>query len=168
MPNYFERVLQIASNRKEGIAFLHSHPSRGWQNMSTDDVTAETRMAPAIMATTNLPLIGLTLGLDGAWSARFWTKDEKKKRKYIRNWCETVRIIGKGLKITFNDNLLSPNFDLKKQIRTVSSWGVSTQEDLSRLKIGIIGLGSVGSMVAEILARTGISNFTLIDFDSVE
>ena len=39
---------------------------------------------------------------------------------------------------------------------------------MSRLKIGIVGLGSVGSIVAEILARMGISHFMLIDFDTVE
>lgn len=53
-------------------------------------------------------------------------------------------------------------------MRTISAWGKTTQEDLSRLKIGIVGLGSVGSIVAEILARTGIAHFTLIDFDVVE
>ena len=34
--------------------------------------------------------------------------------------------------------------------------------------IGIIGLGSVGSMVAEALARMGMEKFVLIDFDKVE
>ncbi len=168
MPEYFERVLRIATERKQGIGFLHSHPSEGWQGMSRDDVTAETRISPAVFATTGLPLLGLTLGTDSSWSARFWLKDKTVKRKYNRDWCETVRVIGKGLKITFNDNLVTPNFDSKKQLRTISAWGERTQEDLSRLRIGIVGLGSVGSIVAEILARTGISNFTLLDFDAVE
>src|SRR5690606_10253833 len=89
-------------------------------------------------------------------------------RKYNRCWCENVRVIGKGLSITYSDNLMAPVFDSSKQLRTISAWGSRTQEDLSRLRIGIAGLGSVGSIVAEILARTGISKFTLIDFDSVE
>ncbi|MBY0479102.1 MAG: ThiF family adenylyltransferase [Chitinophagaceae bacterium] len=168
LPNYFERVLKIAAERKEGIAFLHSHPSSGWQGMSDDDVIAETRISPSVMGLTGLPLLGLTLGTDGAWSGRFWIKDEKEKRKYNRYWCDTVRVIGKKLSITFNDYLLPPIFDSAKQLRTISAWGSKTQEDLSRLKIGIAGLGSVGSIVAEILARTGIANFTLIDFDAVE
>jgi hypothetical protein len=96
MSEYFERVLQIAIQRKEGIAFLHSHPWGGWQDMSPDDIIAETRIAPSVAAATNLPLLGLTLGTDGAWSARFWQKDEKVKRKYNRHWCENVRIIGKN------------------------------------------------------------------------
>lgn len=168
LPKYFERVMRIATERKEGITLLHSHLGPGWQGMSKDDVIAETRIAPAVMAVTNLPLLGLTLGTDGSWSARFWIKDSNQKRKYNRNWCENVRIVGKALSVTFNDQILPPNFDTKKQLRTISAWGKCTQENLSRLRIGIVGLGSVGSIVAEILARTGISNFTLIDFDSVE
>ncbi|HEX3387133.1 MAG TPA: ThiF family adenylyltransferase, partial [Mucilaginibacter sp.] len=168
MPSYLERTWKIAAKDKEGIVFLHAHPTGGWQGMSRDDIAAETGLAPAVMGVTKLPLLGLTLGTDGAWSARFWIKNELKKRTFDRKWCENVRVISKKLTITFNDDLLPPNFDIGKQLRTISAWGEKAQEDLSRLRIGIIGLGSVGSMVAEILARTGISYFTLIDFDPVE
>lgn len=168
LPEYLERVLKIASERREGVVLLHAHLGPGWQGMSRDDVAAEMRLAPAVMGATGLPLLGMTLGTDGAWSARFWEKDYQKKRSFIREWCENVRVISKQLRITFNDNLLPPSFDVGKQLRTISAWGEKTQEDLSRLRIGIVGLGSVGSIVAEILARTGISNFTLIDFDPVE
>lgn len=168
MPQYLERVLKIAGERKEGIAFLHSHPADGWQGMSNDDITAETRLSPAVMAVTGLPLLGLTLGTDGAWSGRFWLKDGAEKRKYNRTWCDTVRVVDKQLSVTYYDEILPPSFDAGKQLRTISAWGSKTQEDLSRLRVGIVGLGSVGSIVTEILARTGIANFTLIDFDAVE
>lgn len=165
---YFERVLKIATERREGIVFLHSHPFPGWQNMSEDDIVAEKSMSPAAKSLTSLPLIGMTIGNDESWSARFWIKNKSRKRVFDKFWCESVRVLGEKLKITFNDYLLKPSFNSKKQLRTISAWGKVTQEDLSRLKIGIVGLGSVGSIVAEILARTGISNFVLIDFDSVE
>lgn len=168
LPEYFERALRIARENSEGLVLIHSHPTPGWQGMSQDDVTAESRIAPAAMAGTALPLLGLTIGSDGAWSGRFWIKNPQRQRLYDRQWCETVRVIGKKLSVTFNDAILAPAFDVGKQLRTISAWGSSTQEDLSRLRIGIVGLGSVGSIVAEILARTGISHFTLIDFDTVE
>lgn len=168
LPGYFQRALRIAAEAKEGLVFLHSHPSPGWQDMSTDDIIAETRMSPTVFGATSYPLLGLTLGTDNSWSARFWNKSPLEKRKYDRAWCDTVRITGKGLTITFNDNLLAPNLHTAKQLRTISAWGEAKQQDISRLKIGIVGLGSVGSIVAEILARTGVSYFVLIDFDSVE
>ncbi len=166
--NYFERAIRVARSRKEGLVFLHSHPVPGWQGMSHDDIVAEERMAPATKAATGFPLLGMTIGTDQAWSARFWNKSQIEKRKYERNWCESVRVISDKLSITFNDNMLIPSFDAGKQLRTISAWGQKTQEDLSRMRIGIVGLGSVGSIVAEILARTGFSKFVFIDFDVVE
>ena len=46
--------------------------------------------------------------------------------------------------------------------------GVESQNTISRLRIGIVGLGSVGSIVAESIARIGIAKVTLIDPDRVE
>lgn len=168
MPQYLERALNIANQRQEGLVILHSHCAKGWQDMSDDDIVAESRIAPAVMGATSLPLLGMTIGLDGAWSGRFWLKNQHIKRKYDWHWCDTVRVLGKKLSITYNDAILPPHFDATKQLRTISAWGNKTQEDLSRLKVCIVGLGSVGSIVAEILSRTGISHFTLIDFDTVE
>src|SRR5579864_6758726 len=49
-----------------------------------------------------------------------------------------------------------------------AAWGEDTQADLTRLHVGIVGAGSVGAIVAEALARTGIGRITLIDFDTVD
>ena len=53
---------------------LHSHLGPGWQDVSEDDVVAERGRAALALAGTELPLVGLTLGTDGAWSARFWPR----------------------------------------------------------------------------------------------
>jgi len=74
--------------------------------MSHDDVETEKAMAAQAKAVTGLPLVGLTLGTDGAWSARFWEKIGPKS--YLRTWCQTVRIVGRGLGVTFNDELCPP------------------------------------------------------------
>ncbi|MFJ6947387.1 ThiF family adenylyltransferase [Streptomyces wuyuanensis] len=48
------------------------------------------------------------------------------------------------------------------------SWGQATQDDLARLHVGVVGCGSVGMLVVEALARTGIQRLSLFDFDTVE
>lgn len=167
-PEYYERVLQLARQKQKGVVLIHIHPLPGFQKMSKDDFTAESGMAGAVKSITGLPFLGLTAGNDGAWSARFWFKEGIKKRQFKPQWCETVRVIGNKLKIHFNNDLLKPSINEEALLRTISAWGRNTQEDISRMRICIVGLGSVGSMVAECLARIGFANFILIDFDLFE
>lgn len=159
---YLERICREASAQGLGVAFLHSHPAPGWQGMSPDDVAAETTMSTIAQVLTNLPLVGLTCGNDGTWSARFWAEDVRMR------WCQSVRSVGETLRISFNDTLVAqPKFrDLYR--RTATVWGAENHLKLARLRIGIVGLGSVGSFVAESLARMGLTRFTLIDFDEVQ
>lgn len=164
---YLGRAMQLAMARGAGVAFLHSHPYPGWQDMSRDDITTERRQSPAIKATTGLPLVGMTLGTDGAWSGRIWIKTAPKT--YERHWCENVRVIGKkGIETTFNDELWPPPAFREELKRTISAWGELAQQKLARLKFGIVGVGSVGSVVAECLARMGVQHIKLIDYDHVE
>jgi molybdopterin/thiamine biosynthesis adenylyltransferase len=165
-PSYFDKVTKLALKEKKGIAFLHSHPASGWQGMSRDDIDTEELLAPRVKAVTGLPLIGLTIGNDGAWSARFWEKIGP--RKYERQWCETVRVVGKTYSVTYNDKILPPEKPGIRFSRTVSSWGQKKQFDISRIKVGIVGIGSVGSQLAEALLRTGLIDISLIDFDIIQ
>ncbi|MDP2708917.1 MAG: ThiF family adenylyltransferase [bacterium] len=166
MPNYFDRVIGLALEENAGVAFMHSHPYPGWQSTSTVDEESENRMAAPVYAATNLPLVGLTIGNNEIWSARFWRK--KSYKNYKIKWCEAVRVVGDALAVNYNDNLLPPSEFNEELKRTFSAWGNKKQSDLMRLKIGIVGLGSVGSIIAESLARMGISKIKLIDYDYIQ
>ncbi len=163
---YFERAIGRAVACRAGLALMHSHLGPGWQGMSSDDVEAERSHAAAAKGATGYPLVGLTLGTDGAWSARFWQKTGPKK--YQRQWCYSVRVVGQRLRVTHNDNLVSAPRHNGRLTRTVSAWGDLEQAHLARLRVGIVGAGSVGSLVAESIARMGIAHVRLLDFDSVE
>lgn len=164
--DYLIRVLGEASE-EYGIAFLHSHLGPGWQKMSRDDKVAEReRLASAVAGSTKMPLVGLTMGTDGAWSARFWLR--AGRNDYRRFWAESVRVVGINLKITFDPHKFNKTVDKSTQIATISVWGEDKQNEITRVHVGIIGLGSVGSIVAESLARVGVSKFTLVDPDTIE
>jgi molybdopterin/thiamine biosynthesis adenylyltransferase len=166
-PAFFERVVSLAASGGFGVAFLHSHLGPGWQGMSRDDVVAERdRLAGAANGFTDLPLVGLTLGTDGAWSARFW--EYVAPKRYERRWCESVRVVGHALRQTFCDELLPRPAFRELFRRTVSVWGEDNHADLARTRVGIVGLGSVGAIVAESLARMGLGRLVLIDHDHVQ
>src|SRR6266571_4366421 len=165
-PEYVQRVLELADNRF-GIALLHSHLGPGWQGMSHDDVVAERdRLAAAVAGRTGLPLVGLTRGTDGSWSGRFWLRHAPAN--YTRRWAATVRVVGRQLRMTYHPELLPPLAPSELQVATVSVWGEEKQADLVRVRVGIIGLGSVGSIVAEALSRLGMTWLSLIDHDRTE
>ena len=165
-PNYVGRVIKLAQEKGEGLAFMHSHPSPGWQGMSTDDIKAERDVLAYPAGATGFPLVGLTIGTNGYWSARFW---ERSKGQMRRTWCEKVRVVGpKSYKNDFNDSLAPA--PLRRDIlrRTFDTWGRESQNTISRLRVGIVGLGSVGCIVAESMARIGVTQVTLIDPDKIE
>ena len=165
-PQYFKRVCSEASKKGMGVCFIHSHPFPGWQGMSSDDVAAETRMAPSAFTFSDLPLVGMTISSDSIWSARIW--NHFGEGIFNMKWMHLAKSAGLKLETSFNDKLVAlPKYqEMFKRTRTV--YGKATHEKLCRLRIGIVGLGSVGSIVVENLSRMGLEKYVLIDFDKIK
>ena len=167
--DFLRRCRQRALSKGAGMAVMHSHLGPGWQDMSADDVVMESRSVSNPARATGLPVLGMTLGTDGTWSARFWIR---KGRDYERHWCSSVRIVSPN-RLSFQGN---PHFfhsgtrrsSLERFRRSVEAWGAGGQELLGQLKVGIVGLGSVGALAAEAMGRMGIRQLVLIDMDRVE
>lgn len=164
---YFLRAADLASAADAGLALLHSHPrGRGWQAMSRDDRHAERSLTAQAKTLTGRDLVGMTLsGDDGSWSARRWTSNAGDP---FHVDCDPVRVAGDQLRVSHQaDGHRNTPAANPRQIRTISSWGPKAQDDLARLRVGVVGLGSVGALVAEALARTGVGHIDLIDFDTL-
>jgi hypothetical protein len=158
---YVLRVATIAARAGRGLAIAHSHPQgRGWQMLSEPDFDAERSYATLAQQVTGLPLVGMTLAGDLAWSARVWPDAEP-------TWVEAVRRVGTTLDVTWNDTLRLPPKEEKSQIRTVSAWGPARQRDITRLRVLVVGVGSVGLDVTQRLAATGITEIGVMDHDRV-
>ena len=165
-PEYLARATWTACRMQTGLAFIHSHPSNGWQGMSAEDVHAERDVIAYPAMATGLPLIGMTAGSDGYWSARFW---KKIGSTFKCEWCTKVRVIGpRRYDLYFNDAKLPPPRRSDRLRRTYETWGRQTQSDIERLHVAIVGLGSVGCVVAESMARIGVGKLTLVDPDRIE
>src|SRR5262249_33455218 len=155
-----------ARQHRKGLAFMHSHPGPGWQDMSRDDFKAEAGKAGAVVGATGLPFVGLTLGLDPTLSAPFLGRT--RPRPYRPRWCGTVRVVGRRLAISYHPRLRPDYLPGEELHRTVGVWGLVGQSFIARPRYGIAGLGSVGSIVAETLARMGIQLLSLIDYDVIK
>ncbi|MCY4528365.1 MAG: ThiF family adenylyltransferase [Chloroflexi bacterium] len=134
--------------------------------MSNADIVAERDVLGYPAKATGLPLLGLTVGADGYWSGRFW---EKVRGEMVRRACEKVRVVGADSYLAYFDDKIVPPPERREALkRTIDTWGKEAQNNIARLKVGIVGLGSVGCIVAETMARVGIAHLTLIDPDTVE
>ncbi len=164
---YLNRILDQALKNHAGIAVIHSHLSHGWQDLSNIDDNAERNIIAPFVRETGLPLLGLTIGSDGVWSARFW--HESEYGQFTRVHCSDVRRVGpRNTQADWNPKAY-PHYDRRPSlVRTIDSWGIKTQAKLARTHVCVVGAGSVGSIVLEYLARIGIEEITIIDPDFVE
>lgn len=162
--DFVVRAAAAAAGSGKGLVLLHSHPGgRGWQGMSSYDADAERSFAHLVHEMTGLPLFGMTLaGDDNAWSARSWTADGQ------HTWCEAVRVVDDRIVVTWNDDLRSPPRIQPTQLRTTSGWGEGVQADIARLRVLVVGAGSVGLEVSLRLAATGFEHVGVMDFDTIE
>ena len=164
LPQYIDRVKEIARKKKAGLIMIHTHPTNcGHQDVSIPDLYYEQDMlSREIFGYTGFPFVGMTLSNDKVWSARIYPKPYK-----IR-WCTSVRIVGKNLRIHFNPKLKPPLIPNQKHITTASVWDEKIHADIMRLKVGIIGSGSIGTGVGQIISRIGINHIYLMDYDIVK
>ncbi|WP_280395638.1 ThiF family adenylyltransferase [Nocardia brasiliensis] len=160
---YIVRAASHAAGRGLGIALIHSHPDGcGWQFMSRPDQRTEQSYSRVATTITGLPLLGMTLSGDSTWSARLWSDGSN---------CidaESIRTVGKILRVDWNDALCPPPPATTEQVRTISAWGPSVQADLARLNVLVVGVGTVGIDLAIRLVQAGVQSVSVMDFDTVE
>ena len=163
---YLNRVLDRALAVKAGVAVLHSHPASGWQALSWDDTDTERNLILPFIRETRLPLLGLTLAEDEIWSARFWHESQVGQVQLVH--CADVRRVGPRKTSSDSPPSAYPAYTRRTILkRTLDCWGLSAQARLARTHVCVVGAGSVGAMVLESLARTGVEQITIIDHDDV-
>ena len=164
---YLNRVVDRALQVNAGVAVLHSHPGPGWQALSEMDEDTEGTIVAPFVRETGFPLLGLTMGSDAVWSARFWqrTRDGRFKPEH----CTAVRLVGpRGTRCDSPPGAYPTYVRRRGLLRTLDCWGLAVQARLARTHVCVVGAGSVGSIIIEALARTGFEEITIVDEDLVE
>lgn len=160
---YVLRVATQAARAGRGVVLLHSHPgAAGWQGMSSPDMDCESSYASLVQQLTGLPLVGMTLaGADHTWSARVWLDGLPRS-------AGSVRRVGPKMVTSWCDKVVPAQVDERAQTRTISAWGEDLHRDLTRLRVLVVGVGSVGLDIVQRLAATGLIEIGVMDFDRVE
>ena len=165
---YILRAAAEAVSDGCGVVALHAHPKgRGWQPMSSKDAETEAGYANLAREITGLPLVGMTLAADHRWSARVWNLGVG--RSVSSSGCENVRVLDRDrLRVSWDDSLRPPPPAGPEQVRTVNCWGDAVQADVARLRVLVVGDGSVGLPVGVALAASGIEVVASMDYDTIK
>ena len=160
-PTFIHR--EILRCRDSGLAYLavHNHGSDQEVEFSRVDLASHERGYPALLDIgRGVPVGALVYGRRSV-AADVWLRDGSRRplgsysvigQKVTRLYPHPRRELDSG---TEHD-------------RQVRMFGAAGQHVLAESKVAVVGLGGVGSLVAEYLARLGVGNLVLIDPDEIE
>jgi molybdopterin/thiamine biosynthesis adenylyltransferase len=161
-PSFIMPFLKRA--RREGLSLIltHTHPFAKEAHFSSIDDEGERVLMPALFSRTgDCPHGALVLTSDDC-AARIWTKPNAKPPRM-----SPVIEVGRNLRIHDPNRESSPAISNQFD-RSVRAFGAEGQATLASLSIAIVGLGGIGSFVAEQLAHLGVRKLLLLDPDVLE
>jgi molybdopterin-synthase adenylyltransferase len=158
-PEFIARILKRARSDDLALFFAHSHPASTRAHFSLIDDAGERRLLPTVFQ--RAP--------SGAHGAMVFTATDIIARIYTSAVSdpELARVIEVGANI--REHSWREGAPLDETLdRNVRALGEAGQQALSALRIGIVGLGGLGSQIAQYLAHLGVRHFVLIDHDRLE
>lgn len=155
---------RIAACRDQRLVYLaiHNHGGTTSVGFSGDDYRSHERGYPALLDIANGMPIGALVFAQEAIAGDIWLPGSKRVE------LEAATVVGQRRSTLRPCPLKSDVMADPTYHRQALLFGESGQAILRGASVGIIGLGGVGSLIAEYLGRLGVGHFVLIDPDRVE
>jgi molybdopterin/thiamine biosynthesis adenylyltransferase len=148
---------------EDGLAYIavHNHSGRDHVGFSSTDMASHERGYPALLDINGGVPVGALVFATNAVAGDIWTNDGQ------RHTITTLRVAGRPqLTLTpepVRARVADPTYDRQTRI-----FGDRGQAILAGSKVAIVGLGGVGSLINEYLARLGVGELVLIDPDRLD
>ena len=157
----FISTLKKADEKNFAIALVHNHPS-GVNSFSPVDDDNEPHLFKLAFNRNggDRPHLSIIMTPDGNLIGRVWDSD-------LQNYeLDFIRILGDKFKFLYQmqNQYTAPDIFHRQQL----AFGTALNQDLSMLRIGIVGCGATGSATSMLLVRLGVGQILLIDNDIVE
>ena len=160
-PTFIHR--EILRCRDSDLAYLavHNHGSDRHVEFSRVDLESHERGYPVLLDIgRGVPVGALVYGQHSV-AADIWLPNGSRRT------LGSYRIIGHEITRLYAQPQREGESDTEHD-RQVRMFGAAGQHVLRASRVAVIGLGGVGSLVAEYLARLGVGNLVLIDPDEIE
>lgn len=159
--NRFLPILRMADEKGFGVGIIHSHPG-GFDSFSTIDDENEKRLFQlAFNRNGSLPIhASFVMTPPQNLIGRIW--------EYNKGSSEITffRVLGDKFQFQFkkSESYNEPDFLHRQKL----AFGDALIEELSNLRVGVVGCGATGSATASLLSRLGVGKLVLIDKDTIE
>jgi ThiF family len=155
---------RIEQCRQQGFAYLaiHNHGGRDSVGFSADDFRSHERGYPALLDITQGQPVGAVVFAENAVAGDIWLPGE-----------ERIELAGASIVGASRRQLTPVPLPARRGVnpmydRQARLFGDAGRAILAGAKVGIIGLGGAGSLVAEYLGRLGVGKFVLVDPERAE
>lgn len=161
-PKFIHRLITRARDERLAYLAVHNHGSDRDVEFSQIDLESHERGYPALLQIARGMPVGALVAGHRSIQADVWVQDGPRLD------LDRAVIVGNTIQ------QLTPSVDHNRPLaaevydRQIRMFGKHGQQQLAKCRVGIIGLGGIGSMVVEYLARLGVGKFLLIDNDRVE
>jgi molybdopterin/thiamine biosynthesis adenylyltransferase len=159
----FVRALREAAANNQVVAVVHNHPIGVTGFSEQDDANEPDLVRLAVNRNgAGTTMLSVILTGDGHLRGRVWLGPREKAHEPLR----LIRVIGERWALHYEgrgEGISAPAFH-----RQALAFGNALNQDLRKLRIGIVGCGGTGSAVAMLLARLGVGQLVLIDNDIVD
>jgi molybdopterin/thiamine biosynthesis adenylyltransferase len=149
------RVSKLAKYEQLSVVFAHSHPF-GPADFSTQDDGEEEKLLPFLQARLPGRLHGTVVLAPDSAGGRVYSPSPIT--------VDRITTIGSRVRVLTAEPQVDAGAIFDRQVR---AFGSAVQQLLSRLHIGIVGVGGTGSAVAEQLCRLGTGRLSLFDGDTL-
>jgi hypothetical protein len=157
-PVAMNRLTRPARDRGWSVFTIHTHPGASEPWFSAADDAGDSRLMPSLHSRIpGAPHGSLVLVDNGRVAARVFHANATSRPA-------DLHVVGRTLTTaTVTDQADEPWF-----ARQTLALGAGGQAALRRLRVGVVGLGGIGSVVSLQLAHLGVGELVLIDGDLVE
>jgi len=161
-PTFIHRLITRARDERLVYLAVHNHIADSEVRFSHIDLQSHERGYPALLQIAKgMPVGALVLGRR-SMQADVWLPDG------ARLSLKHATVVGNTIRRLTPSPQRGSSSTAESYDRQIRMFGKAGQARLADCRVGIIGLGGIGSLIAEYLSRLGVGEFCLVDDDSLE
>lgn len=163
LPAFINKAVVRCRNERLVYLHVHNHGSDKSVEFSTVDYASHARGYPALLdIVKGMPVGALVFGFRSLEIDLWWpTKERGRLTRCV--------VVGSRIRRLYSRPAAAPKGSYQPSVdRQVLFLGQAGQAELQAARVAVVGLGGVGSMVVQDLARLGVGELVLIDCDTLD